>query len=75
MKQEYWFYHNWTVVAGGRVTIHKAECSFCQGGRGVHHVLADTGEWFGPMPLKEARKEAKKLKTSFVKDCSFCMKN
>lgn len=79
----YWVYHNWVAVPGGKATIHKAECSFCQYGRGVHGVIrSDTGTWYGPLPLKDARrvvrlmKKARGFKKSIAtaKECSFCMK-
>jgi hypothetical protein len=71
MGKEFWVYHNWTAIAGGRATIHKGNCSFCQDGFGLHGVINDTGEWIGP--TSSPRREAKKTGAKHVRDCSFCI--
>lgn len=43
----FWVYENWTNTF---TKVHRAECSFCNSGRGMHGAGSKTGsgEWHGP---------------------------
>jgi hypothetical protein len=72
----YWVYENWTVVKGGRTTIHTGECSYCNEGRGMDKTKDPNrnGKWHGPFDgYEQAQKRAKKLRDE-VRDCSICIK-
>ena len=70
----YFVYHNWTVEAGGRATVHRAHCSFCNNGQGIHGDYSGAGCWIGSFKrLSTARKEAKLTGARNHRDCSFCM--
>lgn len=45
----YYAYENWTVERTPRATIHRAECSDCNDGKGKHPGASDLhGKWHGP---------------------------
>jgi len=70
-KKKFWIYHNWTAINGGRATIHKSDCSFCNDGAGLHRVANDTGRWVGP--TFTPRRDAKRTGAKHIRDCSFCI--
>jgi len=46
--QEYYVYENW-VAQGHTARIHKAECKFCNYGKGIHNTdNVEHGQWHGP---------------------------
>jgi HTH-type transcriptional regulator / antitoxin HigA len=50
--EEYWVYQNWTH---DRARVHRAACSYCNHGRGVHGSALDrNGEWKGPFTDRAA---------------------
>ena len=70
--KEYHIYENW--VAHGHVSkIHKAECSFCNFGNGIHGTNNKIhGQWLGPYKtFNEAKLAALKTK-AIVHTCKFC---
>ena len=72
----YWIYENWTVVKGGRTTIHIGECVFCNDGRGVNKIKEPekNGKWHGPFDnYEEAQKRAEELRGS-MRNCNKCIK-
>ena len=38
--KEYWVYHNWPGEKGRKASIHRANCSSCNNGQGVHHKVS-----------------------------------
>lgn len=41
----FWAYENWRAH-GHRVTVHRADCSFCAGGKGIAGgTHSDNGKW------------------------------
>lgn len=72
----YWIYENWTVVKGGRTTIHTGDCSYCNEGQGMDKIKDPdrNGKWHGPFESYEnAKKRALGLR-NIVRDCGRCIK-
>ena len=67
----YWVYENYP---NNRATVHKAECSHCNNGAGVHGVDKNSnGQWHGPYHgLSEARAKAGSTGRAVVRDCQVC---
>lgn len=52
-EQKYYVYENW-VAEGHKVRIHRASCSFCNNGRGIHNTDSTrNGRWHGPFSYVE----------------------
>lgn len=76
----FYAYENWTNTF---VKVHRAECSFCNSGTGVHAAGPRTrsGEWHGPYPsARDALKDAERLAHGYdnasiwtIDTCSFCI--
>ena len=64
----YWVYENYP---NNRATVHKAECSYCNNGAGVHGVGKNpTGQWHGPYhDVIQAQAKARNTSRSNVRDC------
>lgn len=46
-------YENW-IVGERRCRVHRSDCSFCNGGRGIRPALgSNNGKWHGPFPTLE----------------------
>ena len=69
----FWVYENWTVEAGGRVTVHRGECGHCNNGKGherKNKVPGRNGCWCGPFANKNlAMRYAKSLDRGTPKEC------
>ncbi len=73
MASEFYVYENWT--AKKKAVIHRADCGFCNDGRGVHRNVrgAANGRWHGPLAsYPEASAFARRLEDRTVAACSFC---
>ena len=74
----YYIYRNW--VAEKKAVIHRADCGYCNNGKGCHvNPLGDkNGKWFGPFhKLIDAVREASKKyegRTLKSKKCRCCKK-
>jgi len=66
----YFVYENWIHE---RARIHKAECGYCNDGRGMHGDSSKLhGKWHGPYDREEAVRVAKRLNRDDTKPCSKC---
>ena len=72
--QQYYVYHNWTVIRGGKARTHIENCSFCNHGQGIHNIgPTRNGKWLGPFKTKEdALNEAKNTGAALVDCCKKC---
>ena len=54
--------------------LHRAECTFCDGGRGLHRrgAKAVAGGWLGPFSTVPEALEAAKATGRSVETCSVC---
>lgn len=70
-KDRYWVYENWTH---DYARIHRAQCSFCNDGVGIHSKSSnDNGRWHGPFEqLDEALLRARDTGRQIVKECGVC---
>lgn len=69
---KYWVYENWTH---GKAIVHKAECGFCNFGKGVRRTFGNNGKWHGPYKTKEeARLKARQTNRERVAFCIPCNK-
>jgi len=70
----YWVYEN---IIHKKARIHKAECSFCGSGRGIHGGGKTlSGNWFGPFQtFDEASSIALKTDHSDIRACTVCIGN
>lgn len=68
----FYVYENWT---NKRARLHRAECSFCNGGRGSQAGTGDkNGEWHGPFADVElARSKIATLDYTDKGDCRTCL--
>lgn len=68
----FYVYENWT---NKRARLHRAECSFCNGGRGSQADTGDkNGEWHGPFAdLEQARAKVATLEYADKGDCGTCL--
>lgn len=69
--KKFWVYENWTHKYAA---IHRAECSFCNDGRGVHADSSSAnGQWLGPFEsASEAMTAAEKTGRPDVRRCGIC---
>lgn len=70
---EWWVYENWTVKPT-RARVHKAVCSYCNHGSGIHPNKTGEGKmkWWGPYSTwRKAWKVAQRLGRE---DAAFCKK-
>ncbi|MDD3183485.1 MAG: hypothetical protein PHD48_11885 [Alphaproteobacteria bacterium] len=67
----FWVYENWTHK---KAIVHKSDCSYCNGGRGVHSERSDkNGKWHGPFPDREAAfKYARTTNREDIRACNVC---
>ena len=67
----YWVYENWTHK---KAIIHKAECSYCQSGRGIHAASSkQNGEWHGPFENRDsAFQKAQCTGRDEIRACKTC---
>jgi len=73
--EEYWVYHNWQAEKGGKARIHRANCSSCNNGQGVHHKASPriNDEWLGPFSTREeALTKAINTKAANLYSCRKC---
>lgn len=70
-KSGYWVYENWTH---DYAKIHRADCSFCNDGTGVHGKSSDAnGRWHGPFEkLDKALIRARRTSRQTVGECKVC---
>ena len=68
----FYVYENWT---NKRARVHRASCSYCNGGRGSQASTGDkNGEWHGPfVELDQARIKLATLDYSDRADCGVCI--
>jgi HTH-type transcriptional regulator / antitoxin HigA len=68
---EYWVYQNWTH---DRARVHRAVCSFCNHGQGIHGKSSDrNGEWRGPFTDRDAAFAAmSRLHRADSRACTTC---
>lgn len=70
-KMSYYFYENWT--AENKAKIHRAECGFCNYGKGIHpNASIRNGQWHGPFAWFDKAKVAAQQTGRPVSTCSFC---
>lgn len=69
--EEFWIYENWTHK---RVRIHRAECGYCNNGRGTQATHSGRNDkWHGPYSNRsKAISEAVLLKQPDTKRCGTC---
>jgi len=67
----FWVYENWTNEC---TTVHRASCSHCNDGRGVHAgASTKNGEWYGPFgSAAEAQARAERTKRRDIRRCGHC---
>jgi hypothetical protein len=67
----YYVYENWTRDRG---RIHRAECSHCNNGIGMHASdSGQNGKWHGPYSdIKSANEAAQRLRRADMKPCGVC---
>jgi hypothetical protein len=68
----FYVYENWTNKRG---RVHRASCSYCNGGRGSQASTSDkNGEWHGPFAdIDQARTKLAALEYSDKADCGTCI--
>lgn len=68
----FYVYENWT---NKRARLHRAECSFCNGGSGSQSATGDkNGEWHGPFAnIEQARAKVATLEYADKGECGTCM--
>lgn len=68
----FYVYENWT---NKRARLHRASCSFCNGGRGSQGSSSDkNGEWHGPFgDMGQARAKLATLEYGDKGDCGACV--
>jgi hypothetical protein len=67
-----WIYENWQAH-GHRAKVHRAECSFCNSGQGLHPGAgSEHGKWHGPFPDAERATEAARATGAEVTHCLRC---
>jgi hypothetical protein len=68
----FWVYENWTAQ-GHRATVHRANCSFCNNGRGVHGGgQTRNGRWHGPFSSSEDAASAVCASGAAIRECARC---
>jgi hypothetical protein len=67
----FYVYENWTH---DRARVHRADCSYCQQGRGTHGETSDrNGKWHPPFATsEEAFRKAASLRRADTKGCLHC---
>ncbi|HUY80052.1 MAG TPA: hypothetical protein VMV29_25000 [Ktedonobacterales bacterium] len=70
----FYVYENWRVERSTRATIHRANCSYCNNGAGIH-PNADTrnGAWRGPFATLANAQTAANAIGGTVRVCKYCM--
>ena len=68
---EYWVYENWVH---DKAIVHKASCSYCNEGRGMHPDSSeDHGKWRGPFRTREdALADPKSTGRTDARGCKAC---
>ena len=71
----YWVYENFVH---DKAIIHSADCSFCNGGKGLTNMndaARTRDKWHGPFKdLESAEVCAKNTSRENIKSCNFCTK-
>jgi len=76
VKLRFWIYENWT--AENKARIHRADCTHCNDGRGIHPDKEEgrNGQWDGPyLTYSEAIEKARQLRQlegRVISDCKKC---
>lgn len=72
--EQYYVYHNWRVVKGGKAKIHRGSCGSCNNGQGVHNSDSTKNcKWLGPFKTKQdALTQARKTGAARVSRCRIC---
>ena len=71
-KQLYYVYENW-VANGHTARIHKAECSFCNSGKGIHDTHnVEHGQWHGPFSVIEDMEKSFSPNRVIITKCKIC---
>lgn len=68
----YWVYENWTHK---KAIVHKADCSFCNQGRGIHGGSSErNGRWLREefQNREDAFRAAKQTGQQNVNGCGHC---
>jgi hypothetical protein len=70
-EMAYWVYENWVH---NKCVVHKAACSFCNNGNGLHGKASqDHGRWRGPFQnRKAATSDAKRTGRANIHECGYC---
>lgn len=70
--ENYYVYDNWT---NKYAKVHKANCGYCNEGKGFHKDTSDTnGQWLGSFKdRQEAELEAQKTKRRTISNCLRCL--
>ncbi len=70
-SSEWWVYENWIQH---KAVVHRANCSFCQGGKGMHKgSTTKNGQWLGPQGTRdEAMSVARETRQPDVRPCRKC---
>jgi len=71
-RSQFYVYEN-LIAEGHKAKIHRAECSFCNYGKGIHGTdNIKHGQWLGPFEtFADARQAASKTKGT-ISVCKFC---
>ena len=67
----YWVYENYPT---NKAVVHRATCSYCKNGLGLHKVgNVTSGKWHGPYSdAASARDKANRTGRADVRDCKVC---
>lgn len=69
----FWVYENWRARGHG-AKIHRAECGFCNNGRGITTgTRPDNGKWHGSFETFEKAREFAKATCAIVSNCQKCI--
>jgi len=66
----FYVYENWQAE-GHKAIVHRAQCSYCNNGRGIHPGASDRhGRWHGPFDsVQEALAAARRTGADDVRSC------
>lgn len=73
VKLSFYIYENW--AAENKARIHRADCVFCNHGRGIHPDKQEgrNGMWDGPYATySEVIAAARRLRGRVISDCKKC---
>jgi hypothetical protein len=70
--QQFYVYENWQAHGHG-AKIHRAECSFCNFGKGIHGTdNVEHGQWLGPFTSLVEALQVIKHPGIDVSNCKIC---